>query len=248
MELNIIIHGRSGSTLFSEMLLITRQFNLWGDRGFANELKAFKQPEMWNEYQIQKHLDCQHGQVLAKLPEFAYFVEFLLHYRPKIFIMERSIPERVRSLAAVGWLNKANERYEEKGLHEKALVALFKCSGYLYEWDELNAQEKAAVVLGWGSWRVRDRLSKYPDKWFISFDDLILRKHDIYRLLDEIYHWPSGKYWPIWDTARAKDLQKNGRKNLEPDQYLEPYEITFDKFDIIAQIIGAFEGMNGWNW
>ena len=245
MNLNLIIHGRCGSTLVSEMLMSTGKFDLWGTRSWANELKAFKNPETWNiddvDNALAKYEDSKKA-VLAKLPEFAYFVECTLRHTPNIIVLERSIPERVRSLSSVGWIDRANERYQEKGLHKRACAAFLNISGVLYEWDELDKYEKASMVLGWGNWRVRKILRNYKWKVHIQFDDLIMRPNDVYGVFDSVFGFKPQLFWSRWDAVKKKTLQNNARKSYEVREFLKPYDIKFNRQNVISEIIATFGG------
>jgi len=244
INLNLIVHGRAGSTLVAEMLMHTRQFELWGNRKWACELREFKQPESWNAKNINNSLQrFANKRVLAKMPEFAYFIELLLPHNPRVVVMERSVMERVRSLSQIGWLQKVVDRYEEKGLVKNAIAAFLKITGGFIRFRDFNTQEKAVLVLAYGNWRTRLKLKEHDPLRVLHlyFDDLMLRKQDAYIQLDNFFQFVPGEYWPTWETVRSKKLQKNGRDTYTQKAFTDPYDMDWASTRKITEIIQVFE-------
>jgi len=229
MELNIIVHGRSASTLLARMLMGTRQFTLWGDRNFACELKTFKQPGTWRCDYISSALEPFKGghRILAKLPEFQYFLELLFPFGARVLVNERSAIEKLRSLIEIGWDFRAYERYEEKKLVKRATFD-FLTHGGTANILARSHTVKAFLVLAWGNWRVRQKLDLYSgDYLFLSFDELMMRPHDAYARLDGFYGFEHGAFWDKWDKMRSKRHQKSGRDLEDSSAFATPYEAKF---------------------
>ena len=244
MELNIIIHGRSASTLLAEMLLATGAFDLWGDRKFACELKDFKFAQSWRREKIDQALQpFQSKRVLAKQPEFQYFLELLFPYKVRVLVNERSAIEKLRSLMAVsGWVKRVAERYEERGLVRRALLDYLPAGGGV-DISKSSYLVTVFFVLAWGNWRVERKLGGYLGECLrLSFDELMLRPHDAYLKLDGFYGFEPRKFWEKWDGLRKRRHQKSGRDVSDEMAFVSPYKIRFEQehLDVFSEILETF--------
>jgi len=248
MELNLIVHGRCGSSLVTAMLAETGQFNLWGtDYPIKTEpdlIRDLIRENMfsgnWDVEGIKKALAERDtsGRVLIKMPEFGFCIEKFFPLDPTVLVIRRSSFEVMRSIISVGWEDSVIASCEKYKILEKAERDYYGKGG---KFKALTIRQKDFLIVAWGRLRTDYYISRYSGrKLFIYFDDIVLRKEDVYCQLDRFYGFEPEEHWELWKELSTKK-QQDAARQPKKENFYKPYDIDFsDDWEVFADIIYTF--------